>query len=175
MIHSIMTDYYRECTGKDVITGSIVSHQTYGDMLRFNPHWHCIILEGGIDDKNDFYHVNIKDTAGLTQIFRRQVIILFVDRKLLNKEFAKQLLTWRNSGFSVDNSVFLFPYADKARVSLCQYIARNPVSLPKITYEPDKKKVIYHTKYNDYWGENIKLFSACDFIAQTYPAYSSRR
>jgi hypothetical protein len=59
MIHSIMIDYYIECSGKDVITGSIVSHQTYGDMLRFNPHWHCQILEGGIDCKNDFYHVNI--------------------------------------------------------------------------------------------------------------------
>jgi hypothetical protein len=87
------------------------SNSGYFERLCFNPHWHCIILEGGIDDKNDFYHVNIKDTAGLTQIFRRQVIKLFVDRKLLNKEFAKQLLTWKNSGFSVDNSVFLFPYA----------------------------------------------------------------
>jgi len=27
-----------------VKTGAIISHQTYGDMLRFNPHWHCIIL-----------------------------------------------------------------------------------------------------------------------------------
>ena len=125
--------------------------------------------------KNDFYHVNIKNTAGLTETFRRQVIKLFVDKKLLNKDFAKQLLTWRNSGFSVDNSVFLFPYADQARESLCQYIVRHPVSLQKITYEPDKKKVIYHTKYNEYWGENIKLFSACDFIAQAYPAYSSKR
>jgi hypothetical protein len=55
---------------------------------------------------------------------------------------------------------------NKARVSLCQYIARNPVSLPKITYEPDKKKVIYHTRYNEYWGENLKLFTALDFIAE---------
>jgi hypothetical protein len=72
---------------------------------------------------------------------------------------------WKNSGFSVDNSVFIFAYNDKARESLCQYIARHPVALKKITYESTKKKILYHTKYNDYWGENIKLFNATDFIA----------
>jgi hypothetical protein len=56
LIHGIVTEYYCECTGKNVTTGSIVSHQTYGDMARFNPHYHGIILEGGIDDNNDFYH-----------------------------------------------------------------------------------------------------------------------
>jgi Putative transposase len=60
----------------------------------------------------------------------------------------------------------LFPYNDKARESLCQYIARHPASLQKITYEPIKKKVLYHTKYNDYWKENLKLFTALDFIAE---------
>jgi hypothetical protein len=113
-----MDKYY----SKDVITGSIVSHQTYGDMMRFNPHWHCIIMEGGIDDKNDFYHIKIKDSVSLTETFRRRVIKLFVDKELLNKDFAKQLLTWKNSGFSIDNSIFLFPYDDKAREGLCQYI-----------------------------------------------------
>jgi|GEM_PF-4337375 len=69
-----------------------------------------------------------------------------------------------NSGFSIDNSVFLFPYDNEARKSLCQYIARYLVSLQKITYEHVKKKVFYHTKYNEYWGENVKLFTATDFI-----------
>jgi hypothetical protein len=40
------------------------------------------------------------------------------------------------------------------------------VSLQKITYESTKKKVFYHTKYNEYWGENVKLFKASDFIAE---------
>lgn len=38
--------------------------------------------------------------------------------------------------------------------------------MKKITYEPSKKKVFYHTKYNEYWHENIKLFTAADFIAE---------
>jgi len=37
--------------------------------------------------------------------------------------------------------------------------------LKKITYEPFKKNVLYHIKYNDYFKENVKLFRATDFIA----------
>jgi hypothetical protein len=40
-----------------------------------------------------------------------------------------------------------------------QYIARHPVSLKKIFYVKENGTVIYRTKYNEYWGENIKAFS----------------
>ena len=49
---------------------------------------------------------------------------------------------------------------------LSQYIARHPVSLNKIIYIPEKAQVLYKTKYNDYFGENIQLFTATDFIAE---------
>ena len=41
-----------------------------------------------------------------------------------------------------------------------------PVLLKKITYVKSKAKVLYHTKYNEYWGENVKLFKVNDFIAE---------
>ena len=166
LIHKIITDYYNKCTGKKIITGSIISCQSYGDMMRHNPHWHCIIMEGGLTDNNDFYHIPVKDIESLTETFRKAVINLFVKKELLNKEFVEQVLSWKHSGFSVDNSIFLFPHDDNARERLCQYIVRHPVSLQKITYESTKKKVFYHTKYNEYWGENVKLFKASDFIAE---------
>lgn len=164
-IHKLISNYYREESEKNITTGTVISHQTYGDMLRFNPHWHCIILEGGLDENNNFIPVAIKDTANLTEAFRRAVVQLFVKNELLNKEFAQQFLNWKHSGFSVDNSVFLSANDDKGRESLCQYITRHPVSMQKITYEPFKRNLLYHTKYNEYFKENIKLFSATDFIA----------
>lgn len=42
----------------------------------------------------------------------------------------------------------------------------HPVSLKKIMYIKEKGNIIYHTKYNGYWKENIKLFKATDFIAE---------
>jgi hypothetical protein len=54
----------------------------------------------------------------------------------------------------------------KACVNLSQYIIRHPVSLQKILYVRSKGTIIYKTKYNEYFKENINLFSAADFIAE---------
>jgi hypothetical protein len=166
IIFSIINDYYNEAAHTAVTSGAVVSYQTYGDMMRHNPHWHCIILEGGIDEKGSFYHIPIKDTSQLTEVFRRRVVQLFMQKGLLQKSFAMNLLCWKHSGFSVDNSVRISPGSQKARVNLSQYIIRHPVFLKKVMYIKEKGNILYHTKYNDYWKENIKLFKATDFIAE---------
>jgi len=56
---------------------------------------------------------------------------------------------------------------NKAREALAQYIARCPISLNKIIYESFKGKVIFKTKYNAYFKENLKVFDAVEFIGQT--------
>ena len=45
-------------------------------------------------------------------------------------------------------------------------MARYSVSLEKIVYEPVKGKVLFHTKYNKYFKENLKVFTAEDFISE---------
>jgi hypothetical protein len=44
LIFSIIRDFYKEAAGKDIKTGMVIAHQTFGDMLRWNPHFHlgCI-------------------------------------------------------------------------------------------------------------------------------------
>lgn len=51
------------------------------------------------------------------------------------------------------------------RENLAQYIARPPISLKKIRFESFHGKVLFHTDYNEYFKENLKLFDASDFIA----------
>jgi transposase len=53
----------------------------------------------------------------------------------------------------------------KKRESLAQYLARPPISLKKVSFESFHGKVLFHTHYNDYFKENLKLFDASDFIA----------
>jgi len=166
IIFSIMNDYYNEAANTAVKPGILVSYQSFGDLLRFNPHYHCLVLEGGIDETGSFHHIPIKDTVSLTEVFRRLVIKLFVDRGLLARGFALKILSWQHSGFSVDNSVPIPASSKKARVNLSQYIVRLPVSLQKILYARSNGTVLYKTKYNEYWQENIKLFKASDFIAE---------
>ena len=166
IIFSIINDYYNEAAKTTVKTGAVISYQSFGDMVRSNPHYHCIILEGGIDDKGCFHYLPIKDTSQLAEVFRRRVIKYLDDKGLLERSFALNLLSWKHSGFSVDNSIKIPASSKAARVNLSQYIARHPVSLKKILYVKENGTVIYKTKYNEYWGENIKVFKAIDFIAE---------
>jgi len=75
------------------------SRNCQGVCLRQTPHWHCIILEGGIDEESCFHYLPIKDTSKLTEVFRQRVIKYFVDKGLLDRSFALKLLGWKHSGF----------------------------------------------------------------------------
>ena len=58
IIFSIINDYYTETVQTAVVkTGILVSYQSYGDLMRWNPHYHCLVLEGGIDEAGSFHHI----------------------------------------------------------------------------------------------------------------------
>ncbi len=109
----------------------------------------------------------------MTEVFRCRLIWLLVEKELLAEDFARNLLSWRNSGFSIDNSVHLTDA--KSKESLAEYIARPPLSLKKVRYEPFKGKVLFHTKYSEYFGENTHLFDALEFLAELTQHIPPRR
>jgi hypothetical protein len=133
-------------------------------MLRFNPHFHAILLEGGFDAEGTFVYLPFSGLEKMTEYFRRTVLRFFTDKKLLTEQFAQNLLSWKHSGFSIDNSVRILD--ESSRDSLAQYMARPPISLKKIHYEGFKGRVLFHTHYNEYFKENVHMFNACDFLAE---------
>ena len=111
---------------RPIRTGVITAHQTFGDMLRWNPHFHSIVLEGGFDEQGTFVYIPLGHLETLTELLRRRVIALLVARKLLDRRFARNMLSWRHSGFSVDNSVrILDPGVQR---SLAEYVSRPAIS-----------------------------------------------
>jgi hypothetical protein len=163
LIFNLIQSYYNEASGRQIETGLVLSYQTSGDFARWHPHWHGLLLEGGFDDDGNFVYLPVSNTKGMTELFRRTCIKHFEDNKLINKDFARNLLSWKNSGFSIDNSVRLFSSDDNAKEALAQYIARCPIALDKIKYEPLHGNVLFKTpKYNDYFKENFKTFNALD-------------
>jgi len=54
----------------------------------------------------------------------------------------------------------------EAQINLAEYISRPPISLKKIRYEPFKGRVLFHTKYSDYFKGNVHMFDAMDFLAE---------
>jgi len=51
IIFSIIQDFYNESAPAALRTASVTSYQSFGDLLRFNPHYHCRVLEGGLMKK----------------------------------------------------------------------------------------------------------------------------
>ena len=61
------------------------------------------------------------ETTELTELLKLWRSFYFEENELINADFAKNILSWKNSGFSIDNSVRIFGSNDKARESLAQY------------------------------------------------------
>ena len=139
--------------------------QSFGEFLRWNSHFHGIFLEGGFDQSGNFVYIPFSNLSQMTECFRRRVIKLFIEKKLINQHMADNLLRWRHSGFSIDSSIRLFGGSQQERENLAQYIARPPISIKKIHFESFHGKVLFHTDYNEYFRENLKIFKASDFIA----------
>ena len=117
--------------------------------MRWNPHQQYLVVEEGFDEDGTFISVPLSGLQQMTEVFRRLLIWLLVEKELLSEEFARNLLSWRNSGFSIDNSVRLTDA--RSQESLAEYISRPPLSLKKIRYESFKAKVLFHTKYSEYF------------------------
>ena len=154
LIYDMMVAYYNEACNKKIMTAAIISYQSSGEFLRFNPNLHSLILEGGFDEHGNFFFIPIADTSRMTECFRQLVIKRFTEKELISQSLADNLLSWRNSGFSIDNSIRITGSNDKARESLSQYIARCPVSLQKLDYDDVNGKVIFNTKYNSYFKKD---------------------
>ena len=127
--------------------------------------WNGIILEDGFDLQGNFVFIPIHSMNKITECFRRRVIRFFPDREFITESFASNLLSWKKSGFSIDAKLRLYGSNNKAHESIAQYLVRPPLSLSKIKYEPFNGKVLFKTKYNDYFGENIKVYNGEDFVA----------
>ena len=166
LTNSIILDYYKDLKGQSIKTACVMGYQSFGEFARFNPHYHALLMEGCFDEQGKFHHIPIKNIKPLTEYFRKRIIQYFLKTERINKDMARNLLSWKHSGFSIDNSVIIYPHDDKAKEALAEYMARYSVALDKIVYEPVKGNVLFHTKYNQYFKENLKVFKAEEFIAQ---------
>ena len=72
------------------LAGRVLAYQSSGEFLREDPHYHCIVLEGGFDERGEFVHIPLGDSRRRSEHFRRVVI---------NAHLATSLINWKHSGF----------------------------------------------------------------------------
>jgi hypothetical protein len=147
----------------NVRVGMVVAIQTFADNLLWNPHLHCIVSRGVWRVDGQWIPVPYIDTHAAEILFREKLFRLLQEHDLLSDERIQILRSWRRSGFSIDNDVYLYPSDSQSLEILSRYIVRCPVSLQRLHYDKKSNYVLYQPK-----SENRKpeLLDPLEFIAR---------
>ena len=94
--------FYDAAAGCRVHSAAVIAYASAGEFVRFNPHLHAIVLEGGFDRTGRFLHIPRLDLTKISQYFRASMVAFFLKRQLINERLARNMLQWDYSGFSVD-------------------------------------------------------------------------
>lgn len=148
-VHSVL--------GSDTqIPALILTLQTAGEALNFNPHLHGLLTSGTFDASGKFTPLAAIDTDALTRHFENEVLAKLVTRGLITDDDAAQILAQEHTGFGAWVGE-PFDEAERTRF-VARYIERGPVSLEKLTIQDDI--ITYTTK-----DECAHEFDAMEFLA----------
>jgi hypothetical protein len=166
----------KELMGKAVLEeehlrpGMVSVVQTFGDQVRFHPHLHVLCSRGGWNARGEWVPLPYVDTRKAEELFRHRVLRLLKDKDLLSEERIELLLSWKTSGFSIDESVRI-PAGEKRMLEhVVRYMLRSPVSLSRTRWEPGSREVFYTSKGSHDEPEQTQLngqsIDPLEFIAR---------
>ena len=125
----------------------MLSIQTHGSLLNWNPHIHALVTDGGFLDDGTFVPLGLHDTTALTEAFRRSVVKLFVNQELFEPDVADSMLGWMHSG----------PSCKKARLSIMWY---TPVGLHEYSTRQGSARMFQRNdghRQTDMFGTEIQM------------------
>jgi hypothetical protein len=100
----------------------VVSIQTYGDLVNWQPHLHALVSAGVVNREGVFTPLALPPAGVAEELFRRRVIRMLVRRGRLEEDVAAGLLSWRHSGFSVRHAIRVDPCDTEGLERLCRHI-----------------------------------------------------
>ena len=110
-IYLLVRQLHVDTARRPVHSGDVSAYQSSGEFLREDPHYHCIVLESGFDERGEFVCIPLGDIRRRSEHFRRVVI---------NAHLATSLINWKHSGFSVDYAIGVPAFSIQARQALSQ-------------------------------------------------------
>jgi hypothetical protein len=142
--------------------------QTFGDRANFHPHVHALVSRGGWTASGEWIPVPYVDEGAAERLFRHKVLALLRGRGLLSQERIELLLSWRRSGFSVHNRVYLPAGDSRGLEALVRYMMRSPVSLSRLRFTPASHEVVYTRKagHDEPEQTESERIDAMEFVAR---------
>jgi len=126
--------------------------QRFGGELNLHIHIHAVVSDGvfnpGNNGKLSYTPVcgaTEAELAAITETVRRKVIRRFRRIGGICEEAAEQLLSWKNSGFSIHEKVRIEADDKEGRGHLLYYCARPALSQARLVYSAKSKTVLYRT------------------------------
>jgi len=139
-------------------TALVLTVQTAGEALNFNPHLHGLLADGTFDACGKFTPTPLAaiNIDAITQNFENEVLAKLVTRGHITDDDAAQILAQEHSGFGAWVGD---PFDEPERTRfVARYIERGPISLEKLTIQDDI--ITYATK-----DERAHDFDALEFLA----------
>jgi hypothetical protein len=148
--------------------GMVSVVQTFGEGARFHPHVHALCSRGGWTACGDWIPLPYVDEGAAEKLFRHKVLALLRRKGLLSQERIELLSSWRRSGFSVHNRVFVHPRDGREFEALVRYMMRPPVSLSRLHFTAGSHEVIYVPKggHDDIEPTEGERIDAMEFVAR---------
>ena len=150
---------------KDVRPAMVAVIQTFSHTLLWSPHIHAIVARGCWTSDGNWLPVPYIDAHSAELLFRHKVFKILKKHQLISDERIELLMSWKHTGFSVDNSVTVYPSDQQGLERLASYLLRSPVSLERLFYSPETQQVVYRAKNgHDQIAEEI--IDPMDFVAR---------
>lgn len=138
------------------IPALVLTLQTAGEALNWNPHLHGMIADGVLAADGTFNQFSEIDLRAIQDRFTELVLGAFAKRELITDEVMSQILSQEHSGFSVWVGD---PFQDEGSEKfVARYVERGPLSLEKLSLQDDI--VTYTTK-----DGTAHEFDAVEFLA----------
>ena len=119
----------RRAGKRGLIPGMMAGIQTHGELLHWHPHIHALVTCGAFTSEGDFLGLPKLNLDSLLLKWQEAVFTLYLAEGKIEPDVVENMRTWKHTGFTRDQSVYL-PAPDKVDIErLVQYITRCPFSL----------------------------------------------
>ena len=140
---SALRDFFKDSLTPGAMPGAILTINTAGQFLAFNPHIHGIVTCGGFLANGDFEAAPAIDMKTVRELFEAKVFSLLREKGLISHELVDKIRSWKHTGFDAWIGP---PISDmKEIVQIGMYTVRSPASSGRLVLG-DGPQLKYYAK-----------------------------
>ena len=150
----------------DGTPGCVMALHTWGNLLNWHPHLHCIALNGAMSPDGMFLPIDSIDTELLSEYFAENVYSFLLKAELISLETASNMKSWQHSGFHVHAAKEIDAYDENARLYLARYLKKSPLTNERLRINNNGIVPVVEYHYGKNENRITKTFSPLEFLAE---------